>query len=95
MSTIPARLSVLCSVHTFASVDFIHRAPHDREAQLREAEFEPQLTIAYLSPRLRIWDNAGGMHADIQGVIFNPFFTTKEVGEGSGMGLAMVHGIIH
>ncbi|WP_222948289.1 hybrid sensor histidine kinase/response regulator [Thauera sedimentorum] len=27
--------------------------------------------------------------------IFEPFFSTKEVGKGSGMGLAMVHGIVH
>ena len=27
--------------------------------------------------------------------VFNPFFTTKEVGKGTGMGLAMVHGILH
>lgn len=27
--------------------------------------------------------------------IFDPFYTTKEVGRGSGMGLAMVHGIMH
>jgi len=27
--------------------------------------------------------------------MFEPFFTSKEVGKGSGMGLAMVHGIVH
>jgi CheY-like chemotaxis protein len=27
--------------------------------------------------------------------MFEPFFSTKEVGKGSGMGLAMVHGIVH
>jgi len=42
-----------------------------------------------------IEDNAGGIAVDIQNSIFNPFFTTKEVGKGTGMGLAMVHGIMH
>jgi len=44
---------------------------------------------------ISIEDNAGGIPAEIQNSIFNPFFTTKEVGKGSGMGLAMVHGIMH
>ena len=44
---------------------------------------------------LTIKDNGGGMPADVSDSVFIPFFTTKEIGEGSGMGLAMVHGIIH
>ena len=27
--------------------------------------------------------------------MFEPFYSTKEVGKGTGMGLAMVHGIVH
>ena len=30
-----------------------------------------------------------------QSRIFQPFFTTKEVGEGTGLGLSVVHGIVH
>lgn len=44
---------------------------------------------------LVISDSGGGVPSDIRDSIFNPFFSTKEVGEGSGMGLAMVHGIMH
>lgn len=44
---------------------------------------------------LSIKDNAGGIPRPIRESIFNPFFTTKEVGKGTGMGLAMVHGILH
>jgi CheY-like chemotaxis protein len=32
---------------------------------------------------------------DVQSRIFEPFYSTKEVGRGSGMGLSMVHGIVH
>jgi PAS domain S-box-containing protein len=42
-----------------------------------------------------ISDNGHGINAEIFKDIFNPFFTTKPVGKGSGMGLAVVHGIVH
>ena len=39
-------------------------------------------------------DNGGGVAEDIQGRIFVPFFTTRSVGEGVGMGLAIAQQII-
>ena len=45
--------------------------------------------------RLTIEDTGTGIDPAIQDRIFDPYFTTKEVGKGSGMGLAIVHGIIH
>ncbi|GAB4142379.1 MAG: hypothetical protein Fur0046_18870 [Cyanobacteria bacterium J069] len=39
-------------------------------------------------------DNGIGMTMDIQQRIFNPFFTTKPVGQGTGLGLAICHQII-
>lgn len=39
-------------------------------------------------------DTGHGMPQEVLDRIYEPFFTTKDVGEGSGMGLAVVHGIV-
>ena len=44
---------------------------------------------------LSIRDSAGSLSGDVLERAFDPFFTTKPVGRGTGMGLSMVHGIMH
>ena len=43
---------------------------------------------------IRIRDNGTGIPPEIREKIFNPFFTTKPTGEGTGLGLSMAHDII-
>ncbi len=44
---------------------------------------------------ITISDNGGGIPEDIRDKIFNPFFTTKDVGKGTGQGLPLSFSIIH
>src|SRR5665811_282827 len=60
--------------------------------------FEPLLIAATKSlgkaVEIRIRDNGTGIPPEVMEKIFNPFFTTKPAGEGTGLGLSMSHDII-
>src|SRR6201999_1240713 len=44
--------------------------------------------------RIDVSDTGTGIPADIVDKIFEPFFSTKEVGKGTGLGLSTVYGIV-
>jgi len=60
--------------------------------------FEPTLSATTKSlgskVEIRIRDNGTGIPLEVKEKMFNPFFTTKPAGEGTGLGLSMSHDIV-
>ncbi|MCC6557935.1 MAG: HAMP domain-containing histidine kinase, partial [Polyangiaceae bacterium] len=44
--------------------------------------------------RIEVEDNGPGIAPEIRGALFEPFATTKEVGKGTGLGLAVCRGLV-
>jgi PAS domain S-box-containing protein len=66
-----------------------------RQCELSKAEVQlDPLLKPGLYVELTVRDNGMGMPPEVQQRIFEPFYTTKELGRGTGLGLAVVHGII-
>jgi signal transduction histidine kinase len=69
-----------------------------KRKEMGEEGFEPVLTATTKSlgnkVEIRIRDNGTGIPLEVKEKMFNPFFTTKPAGEGTGLGLSMSHDIV-
>ena len=66
------------------------RVEVDRQTALQHHELHTGPHV-----RLTVTDTGCGMEPETLEHIFDPYFTTKEVGEGTGLGLSVVHGIVN
>lgn len=61
-------------------------------------EREPTISVkAEARPsgaRISVWDNGGGIPEDLLDKVFDPFLTTREVGQGLGLGLSICHALV-
>lgn len=61
-------------------------------------EFSPTLKVSTIDTKdkieVRIRDNGNGIPVEVRDKLFNPFFTTKPSGEGTGLGLSLSHDIV-
>ena len=69
-----------------------------RNAQVDGDDYEPTLAAATKnlgdSVEIRIRDSGSGIPPEVREKMFNPFFTTKPAGEGTGLGLSLSHDIV-
>jgi signal transduction histidine kinase len=73
-------------------------AAHKRKQLVGDETFEPTLTLSTAGfadrVEIRVRDNGTGIPDDVKAKVFNPFFTTKPAGEGTGLGLSLSHDIV-
>ncbi|SMB97690.1 substrate-binding domain-containing protein [Deinococcus hopiensis] len=90
------RLSLWGEPGRFTQVltNLVINAIHACEAVERPGNVVVRLVSLGDNVCLQVEDNGTGIPAEIVGKIFDPMFTTKDVGKGTGLGLSIIHDIV-
>jgi PAS domain S-box-containing protein len=74
---------------------FINLLSNARDASPRGSMIIARASTHGMNIRFEVEDFGSGLpQGDIRGALFEPFVTTKDTGKGTGLGLALVHGIV-
>lgn len=76
----------------FYLINNAHQALESVKDRPRKIRISTELR--YNTVHIRMQDNGSGIPADVQSKVFDPFFTTHEVGEATGLGLSVSYGIV-
>jgi signal transduction histidine kinase len=93
--------TVICSPGEINQVilNLITNAAHAIKDQIEKGIYTKGLIEIFTFAReksveIHVKDNGGGIPAEYREKVFNPFFTTKPVGRGTGQGLSIAHKVI-
>lgn len=77
-------------------LNVIHNAHQAlQDASLTERRFDVELAYTDNRVRIRMSDSGCGIPEEARYKIFDPFFSTRSLGEGMGLGLSVAYGIVH
>jgi signal transduction histidine kinase len=96
---IALELDVLGSAHVLIDPSQLEQIVMNLVVNARDAITGPGRVVVRLSATedrvaIEVSDDGSGMAPDVAARIFEPYFTTKELGKGTGLGLATVQGIV-